>query len=112
MLPSSLHPSYSRSGSHFFILLCEHVLNTITVPVCGGAVGADGTLFALVFASLVAIFSLRRCTGSPLGPISFLFAFVFQEDELEEVHEEAAQQGQSEQIAREEKINTHFICLT
>lgn len=35
-----------------------------------------------------------------------------QEDELEEVHEEAAQQGQSDQIAREEKINTHFVCLT
>ncbi|CAN0101751.1 unnamed protein product [Ectocarpus sp. 13 AM-2016] len=34
------------------------------------------------------------------------------EDELEEVHEEAAQGGQSDQIAREEKINTHFVCLT
>ncbi|CAM9127572.1 unnamed protein product [Ectocarpus sp. 8 AP-2014] len=34
------------------------------------------------------------------------------EDELEEVHEEAAQEGQSDQIAREEKINTHFVCLT
>ncbi|CAM9421544.1 unnamed protein product [Pylaiella littoralis] len=34
------------------------------------------------------------------------------EDELEEVHEEAAQQGQSDQIAREEKVNTHFVCLT
>ncbi|CAM9534014.1 unnamed protein product [Ascophyllum nodosum] len=34
------------------------------------------------------------------------------EDELEEVHEEAAQQGQSQQIALEEKVNTHFVCLT
>lgn len=35
-----------------------------------------------------------------------------QEDELEEVHEEAAQEGQSEQIARDEKVNTHFVCLS
>lgn len=45
--------------------------------------------------------------------IFFPFHFVRQkEDELEEVHEEAAQEGQSDQIAREEKINTHFVCLT
>lgn len=36
----------------------------------------------------------------------------YQEDELEEVHEEAAQEGQSNQIARDEKVNTHFVCLT
>lgn len=35
-----------------------------------------------------------------------------QEDELEEVHEEAAQEGQSDQIPRDEKVNTHFVCLS
>lgn len=48
-------------------------------------------------------------------PIMFCVAVSYlltKEDELEEVHEEAAQQGQSDQIAREEKINTHFVCLT
>lgn len=44
-----------------------------------------------------------------VGMLCLLFT---KEDELEEVHEEAAQQGQSDQIAREEKINTHFVCLT
>lgn len=34
-----------------------------------------------------------------------------QDDEIEEIHEGAAQEGQSEQIADQE-VDTHFICFT
>ncbi|CAM9171689.1 unnamed protein product [Choristocarpus tenellus] len=34
------------------------------------------------------------------------------EEELEVVHDEAAQEGQSDQINRDERVNTHFVCLT
>lgn len=35
---------------------------------------------------------------------------LLQDDEIEEVHEEAAQEGQSEQIAQGE-VDTHFVCF-
>lgn len=69
------------------------------------------------FLPLLFLFRLRcfpRGNAPEASPdrLCFLSVRASQEDELEEVHEEAAQEGQSEQIAREEKINTHFICLT
>lgn len=89
---------------------CETRIRHGCADGAGRAVPTARFFFAL---ALFPFWSRRfPCGITPEAVSDRLFACASQEDELEEVHEAAAQEGQSEQIAREEKINTHFICLT
>ncbi|CAM9489076.1 unnamed protein product [Discosporangium mesarthrocarpum] len=85
----------------------------------GNACGTVGLLHCTLNASishgieLAKDSFLQRFLGKTRGMSADQMArALHDEEELEVVHEEAAQEGQSEQKDRDEKINTHFVCLT